>query len=59
MLLHISNRRSFWICGHCRLEMPDTDKVFNSHKKSTTTFKSPVFKTVVSARAISNQVATI
>ena len=23
MLLHLSGRRSYWFCNHCRLEMPD------------------------------------
>ena len=25
MLLHLSRRRSFWLCSHCRLEIPNPD----------------------------------
>jgi hypothetical protein len=31
MLFHLSNRRSFWFCSHCRLEMPD----LNTKKQAT------------------------
>ena len=26
MLLHLSSRRSYWFCNHCRLEMPTAAK---------------------------------
>lgn len=25
MLLHLSSRRSYWLCNHCRIEMPNPD----------------------------------
>lgn len=57
MLRHLSSRRSFWFCSHCRLEIPDTDKVINSCKKSTVQFNSPVFKAPISSHTSSHQVA--
>lgn len=24
MLLHLSSRRSFWLCSHCRIEIPNS-----------------------------------
>lgn len=33
MLLHLSNRRSYWFCSHCRLEMPNLVNNYHSSKK--------------------------
>ncbi|NJK56961.1 MAG: hypothetical protein HC939_13600 [Pleurocapsa sp. SU_5_0] len=34
MLLHLSGRRSFWLCSHCRTEIPNSDNQ-RSFNKST------------------------
>lgn len=32
MLLHISSRRSYWFCNHCRLEMPNVNYELKRNK---------------------------
>lgn len=59
MLRHLSSRRSFWFCSHCRLEMPDTDKVLNTHKQIIDPFNSSILETAISSHTSSHQVAVI
>ena len=39
MLLHLSSRRSYWFCSHCRLEMPNPS-VKGLHQDKTIEAKS-------------------
>ena len=34
MLLHLSSRRSYWYCNHCRLEMPNPPARLNHKERS-------------------------
>jgi len=40
MLLHLSSRRSFWLCSHCRLEIPSADPQKKLNKKTAIQFHS-------------------
>ncbi|MGL5074401.1 MAG: hypothetical protein ACRDBG_00980 [Waterburya sp.] len=58
MLLHLSNRRSYWFCSHCRLEMPN----LNTNKqatKSTKKLHSTSLKEAIASHKSANQVAAI
>ncbi|MGB5633950.1 MAG: hypothetical protein WBM86_14380 [Waterburya sp.] len=35
MLLHLSNRRSYWLCSHCRLEIPNSVSQSNGKQSKT------------------------
>lgn len=59
MLRHLSNRRSFWLCSHCRLEIPDSDRVVNGYQEKTTSFNSSILKTTITSSASSHKVAAI
>lgn len=40
MLLHLSKRRSYWLCSHCRLEIPSSESSQVLNKSSTITLSS-------------------
>ena len=40
MLLHLSNRRSYWLCSHCRLEIPNSVSQGNGKQSKTISLTS-------------------
>ena len=40
MLLHLSSRRSFWLCSHCRLEIPHSPPRSRLNKTTAIKFDS-------------------
>lgn len=47
MLLHLSSRRSFWLCSHCRLEIPNSGSQENRQQTKTISFASSPIKAVM------------
>ena len=35
MLLHLSSRRSYWFCRHCRVEMPNSEARIGQRERKT------------------------
>jgi len=48
MLLHLSSRRSYWLCPHCRLEMPNSVSRADRNESKTIRFTSSPIKAVIS-----------
>ncbi len=49
MLLHLSNRRSFWFCNHCRLEMPNLDNKRKNSQKNTVQINTSSLQAAITA----------
>ncbi|MEM8718980.1 MAG: hypothetical protein AAGE84_06680 [Cyanobacteria bacterium P01_G01_bin.39] len=47
MLLHLSSRRSYWLCPHCRLEMPDLGTQVKQQANKAIRFNSSPLKTTM------------
>ncbi|MEL6927669.1 MAG: hypothetical protein AAFO95_03430 [Cyanobacteria bacterium J06600_6] len=59
MLLHLSSRRSFWFCSHCRLEVPNSYSLSGVNNTTTIKFNSSGLKKVIAPLQSSPQVAAI
>ncbi|MEL6786059.1 MAG: hypothetical protein AAFO76_01330 [Cyanobacteria bacterium J06607_15] len=59
MLLHLSSRRSFWLCSHCRLEIPNAAPHKNLNKSTAVPFSSSSLKTAIAPLQSGHKVATV
>jgi len=59
MLLHLSNRRSFWFCSHCRLEMPDLETKKQATNSNIKQLYPNSLKEAISSHKSANPVAAI
>lgn len=59
MLLHLSNRRSFWFCSHCRLEMPNLNTNKQAAKPTIKQLHPTSLKEAISSHKSANPVAAI
>ncbi len=48
MLLHLSGRRSYWLCSHCRLEIPNSVSRSNRKQSKAINFTSSQLKAAIS-----------
>ena len=58
MLLHLSNRRSFWLCSHCRLEMPDRNPQTKLNKSTSLKFDPSSLQAAIAPLQSGQTVAT-
>ncbi|MEM8673763.1 MAG: hypothetical protein AAGF83_07805 [Cyanobacteria bacterium P01_G01_bin.67] len=47
MLLHLSSRRSYWLCPHCRMEMPNSVSQGKQSISEAISFNSSPLKTTI------------
>ncbi|MGL5833927.1 MAG: hypothetical protein ACRC1Z_11950 [Waterburya sp.] len=59
MLLHISSRRSFWLCSHCRVEIPNSPKQKSLNKSTSVKFNSSALKAVIAPLESAQVVAVV
>ncbi|MEL6494814.1 MAG: hypothetical protein AAFQ41_06780 [Cyanobacteria bacterium J06623_7] len=59
MLLHLSSRRSFWLCSHCRVEVPHTDAQTQCNKNTSLKFTPAKLKVAIAPLHSEQKVATI
>lgn len=51
MLLHLSSRRSYWFCSHCRLEMPDISSFKQTKENNAVSFKESLKAAIPAMKA--------
>ncbi|MBW4536565.1 MAG: hypothetical protein KME09_21770 [Pleurocapsa minor HA4230-MV1] len=59
MLLHLSSRRSFWLCSHCRAEIPNADSQVSLNKSTSIKFNSSGLKSAIAPLQSGQPVAAI
>ncbi|MEM6611153.1 MAG: hypothetical protein AAF652_02670 [Cyanobacteria bacterium P01_C01_bin.72] len=59
MLLHISSRRSFWRCSHCRTEVPHTAPQKQLNKSTPIKLPATSLKATVAPLPVEHKVAAI
>jgi hypothetical protein len=59
MLLHLGNRRSFWFCSHCRLEMPNLNINKQATKPNMRQLNPNSLKEAIASHKSSNPIAAI
>lgn len=52
MLLHLSSQRSYWFCGHCRLEMPNLQANKNSIKPTVQLKPAPLKSAIIPRKSL-------
>ncbi|MEO1670221.1 MAG: hypothetical protein AAFR77_05430 [Cyanobacteria bacterium J06631_2] len=59
MLLHLSSRRSFWLCSHCRIEIPNSDPQKQLNKSTAIQFSPSSLKAAIAPLQVEHKVATV
>ncbi len=59
MLLHLSNRRSFWFCNYCRLEMPNLEGKRKNSQKNKIQINTSSLQAAITANKSLETVAAI
>ncbi|MBE9045346.1 hypothetical protein IQ255_13220 [Pleurocapsales cyanobacterium LEGE 10410] len=47
MLLHLTSRRSYWFCSHCRLEIPNSNAMGIAEMKKSFQLNSSSIKAAI------------